>query len=377
MTRVAFALLFGWVTVAIGQVQSPQEAAAQLAARISSQLPRHPTVSLELQSQSSGTPANLSGFRKILDDELRKSGLPITATQPETRLRVTVSENTRGLLLVAELLTGENRTVILQPWTPPPVSETKPRLRIIRKPIWDQSEPILDILVLNSDSQLLLLSPTTLSSYRMVSGQWAPTDVAALSLARPAARDPRGRIQTTADGLRIYVPGTTCSATLQPSLRLVCAPANDPWPVNPRDTSLVARWVTDRNILESPSFQKGFYDGASGWFSAVDHRLSDRAVNSLAGTESWGSDFANVESSCVPDPTVIASGSGDHPDHDQAQVYEIAAANATPVSEPMTLPGPITALWPAEIAGQATLVVRNSKTGNYEASRLGVACTDD
>jgi hypothetical protein len=42
----------------------------------------------------------------------------------------------------------------------------------------------------------------------------------------------------------------------------------------------------------------------------------------------------------------------------------------------MILTGPITALWPAETAGQATLVIRNSKTGNYEASRLGLACAE-
>ncbi len=77
----------------------------------------------------------------------------------------------------------------------------------------------------------------------------------------------------------------------------------------------------------------------------------------------------------MPDPTVLASGSGDNPDQDQAQAFEIASGRAAPLSEPLTLPGPITALWPAETTGQATLVVRNSKTGNYEASRLGVACT--
>jgi len=45
-------------------------------------------------------------------------------------------------------------------------------------------------------------------------------------------------------------------------------------------------------------------------------------------------------------------------------------------SEPISLPGPVTALWPAVEPAQATLVVRNSNTGNYEASRLAVACAE-
>ena len=376
MTRVAFALLSGWVTVAIGQAQSPPEAAAQLAARISSQLPRHPTVSLELQNLSSMTPADLSTFGRALEEDLRKSGLPMTATQPEVRARITISEDARGLLLVAEVLTGDNRTVIMQPWIAPPASEAKPRIRILRRPVWDQSEPMLDVLLLNSESELLVLGPTAVSGFRMADGKWMPTGVAALSVARPPARDPRGRIASTPGGFRVYLPDTTCSGTLQPMLTVACGPGNEAWPVNPRDPSFVVRWVTDRNVLESPNFQSAFYAGANGWFSTAGHRIVDRAGNTLGVSEAWGTDFANIESSCVSNPTVLASGSGDNSDRDQAQAFEIASGRTTPVSEPTALPGPITALWPAETAGQATLVVRNSKTGNYEASRLGLACAE-
>jgi len=376
MSRVAFALLFGWAMLAIGAAQSPQEIAAQLAARISSQQPRRPTVSLELQNLAAMTPADLSTFRSALDEELRKTGLQMTATQPEVRLRITISENVRGLLLVTEMISGENRTVIMQPWLAPPASEVKPRLRILRKPIWDQAEPVLDLLLLNSDSELLVLSPGAVSRYRMTDGKWMLTGAAALSLARLPARDPRGRIENAPGGFRVYLPGTTCSGALEPAIKLACAPGNEMWPVNSRDASFAARWVTDRNVLESPSFPNAFYAAVNGWFSTADHRIIDRAGSPLAAPEAWGSDFASVESSCEPNPAVLASGSGDNPDRDRAQAYEIASGHATPASEPMTLPGPITALWPAETAGQVTLVVRNSKTGNYEASRLGLACAE-
>src|SRR5215472_7663774 len=349
MTHVAFALLFSWVAVAIGEAQTPAEAAAQLVARISSQLPRHPTVSRELQNLTAMTLADLSSFRSALDEELRKAGLPMAATQPETRLRITISENAQGLLLVAEILSGENRTVVMQPWISPPTSETKPRLRILRKPVWDQPEPVLDLLLLNSDSELLVLSPADVSSYRMTDGKWAQTGAAAIPLAKPPALDARGRIEIAAGGFRVHLPGTTCNGTFQPLLRLSCIPGNDTWPVNPRDASFLARWVTDRNVLVSEGFQGPFYSAANGWFSTADHRIVDRAGNSLPAPEAWGSDFVSIESACGPNPTVLASGPGNSPERDQVRAYETAGGRATPASEPMTLPGPMTALWPAEI----------------------------
>ena len=51
-----------------------------------------------------------------------------------------------------------------------------------------------------------------------------------------------------------------------------------------------------------------------------------------------------------------------------------SGGQATAQSEPMSLAGPVLALWPADAPSEATVVVRNLKTGNYEASRLGLAC---
>jgi hypothetical protein len=72
----------------------------------------------------------------------------------------------------------------------------------------------------------------------------------------------------------------------------------------------------------------------------------------------------------------LGSAAGDAEDHDQIQAYEMVDGQAVAASDLLFLPGPVTALWPSETPGQSTLVIRNSKTGNYEASRLGVACTE-
>src|SRR5713101_297627 len=255
MSRVVFALLFWPVLPCLAEAQSMQDAAAQLAARIFSLLQRRVTVSLDFQNLTPLPPPELSSFRSGLERELRKAGLAVATTQPEVKLRVTISENTRGLLFVAEVLTGDVRQVVMMPWTAPAPVDQKSQLQLSRELIWDQPEPILDFLVLDYASQLLVLTTSKISIYRFAEGKWIPSSQAALALAKPLARDPRGRIQNTADTFRIYVPGTTCLGVLQPAIKLTCSAANETWLASPRDPELAVHWVTDRNFLESDGFR--------------------------------------------------------------------------------------------------------------------------
>src|SRR5216684_3653784 len=375
MSRVVFGLLFLPVLSCLAEAQSMQDAAVQLAARISSLLQRRATVSLDFQNLTPLPPPESSSFRSGLERELRKAGLAVAATQPDVKLRVTISENARGLLFVAEVLTGDARQVVMMPWTAPAPVDDKRQLQLSRKLIWEQTEPILDFLMLDSGSQLLLLTTSKISINRLAEGKWIPSTQAALALAKPLTRDPRGRIQSTADTFRIYVPGTTCLGVLQPAIKLTCSSANETWLAGSRDPDLAVRWVTDRNFLESDGFRGNFFTAGSGLFAGTDGRSHDRTGDVVAGTSAWGSDVVGIENPCGPSPLMLASKSGDGVEHDQIQVYEIGRGQVTPASEPMDLPGPVTALWPSETRGQATLVIHNSKTGNYEASLLGVTCT--
>jgi hypothetical protein len=375
MSRVVFALLCSSILPCLAEAQSMPEAAAQLAARISSLLQRRSTVSLDFQNLTALPPAEWSSFRSGLEQELRKAGLAVATTQPEVRLRVTISENTRGLLFVAEVVIGDARQVVMLPWSAPAPVEEKRQLQLTRKLIWNQSEPILDFLLLDSGSQLLILTASKVSITRFIDGKWVPSSQAALALAKPLARDPRGRIQNTADTFRIYVPGTTCFGVLQPAIKLTCSATNETWLASPRDSQVAVRWVTNRNFLESDGFRDKFFTSGGGLFTGTDGRNRDRAGEVVAGAGAWGSDIAGVENLCGPSTLLVAAKGGDDLDRDQIQAYEIGKAQVTPASEPMDLPGPVTALWPSESRGQATLVIRNSKTGNYEASLLGIACT--
>ena len=355
--------------------------AAELAARTSFLLPRRSTISLETQNLTSLPAAEWLSFRSSFQKELQKSGIQTAVTPPESvavapsrsggtpsRVLITLSEDARGLLLVAEVFMGDNRQIAMLPWNLPASVPAKSRVAITRKVLWTQPGPILDILLVNPDSELVL-SADQLVSYGVDGDKWSPAATASLLLPRPVPRDPRGRLSATADGFRAYLPGATCEGSFQPQFKAVCVPGNTNW--------AEARWVTDRNWLESDSIKAPFYSTGAGFFAMADGHIQDRAGRLLAGSESWGSDIAGLADPCVPGATaaaiVIASSAS--VERDEVRVFETASGQASPISDAVPLPGPVTALWPSGSEREATLVVHNLQTGEYEASRLVLACS--
>lgn len=329
--------------------QTPDPAATQLASRVASLLPRRATVSIETRSLAQLPPPAWSNFPSRFQDELRKAGVqasgvpaaavPTTTTPPEARVRVTLAEDAHGLLLVAEVFTGDNRQVAMLPWNVPPSAQPNPPVSINKKLLWAQEDPILDVLLQDSDTEMLVLGVDSIASYRLTDGKWVAVSTATLALPRPMPRDPRGRIVATPEGFQAFLPAATCTGAWTPELKVTCAIGTVTWPGTPG-----TRWLADRNVL-----------------------LGDAASSSFEG---WGSDQAAIADPCGGQ-AIVADSPGN--EHDSVRVYQVASGQATPLSDALPLPGPVTALWPE--GNEATVVVHNLQTGEYEASRLGVACT--
>ena len=80
-----------------------------------------------------------------LEQALKNAGIAISAAaQPDTQVRVSISENLQGPLLVAEIRTGDRRQTVFQPWTAARPPAIRRRLALERKPVWEQPEPVLD-----------------------------------------------------------------------------------------------------------------------------------------------------------------------------------------------------------------------------------------
>jgi len=379
MLRVVFALWFGMAGALLSPAQPMPEAAAQMASRISSLPPHRATVSLEFQNLSSLTATEAASFRDVLEQELRRAGTEVsTATaatgQSESRLRVAISENIRGLLFVATLGADDNRQIAMLPWSAPPPAPQKLRVKLAIQTLHEQPEPILDFLLLDSGSQMLILGASKISSYKLVNGQWNLNGVVNVPLARPLPRDSRGHMTADATALHVYFAGTTCVGVASPDLKLSCVPGNESWLVNRRDPTLAVRWINDRNLLESEGAKEPFYSAAAGWFAMPGGGIENRAGDKLRNAEGWGSDIASIENPCGSGALMLSTSAGDGASNDRALAYTIADNEAIAQSDPIGLTGTEVSLWPAETPALANVVVRNSKTGNYEASRLGLAC---
>jgi hypothetical protein len=376
MLRAGFALLFGLGMLLRIQAQPLAEAAPAMARSIFSLLPRRATASLEFQALAPAAPVEWSSFRSALRDELRKSGVDLKDTgQSESRVRIVVSENPRGLLLVAEVVGNDTRQVVMVPWGRLNAVGARPGLRIQMTPITELTEPILDVWMSDSGLDLLVLTPSKVIAMHLTDGKWSLNGQASLPVSRPIPRDPRGRLEALSGSLGVYLPATTCTGQVGPRPIFSCEAVISRWSLSTFEPIQV-RWVTDRNVLETDSVGGSFYTAAMGWFASASGKVLNRE-GEVPGTHNWGSDLAAIANPCgsAESKIVIVAGAGESNQQDQVQAFSPPPEPPAAVSAPVPLPGAVTALWSAERTAQATLVIRNSTTGNYEASRLSLACT--
>jgi hypothetical protein len=110
-------------------------------------------------------------------------------------------------------------------------------------------------------------------------------------------------------------------------------------------------------------------------FSAVDGQVHMvDGITDLTARPGWGGDLTSVKTSCGAGWQILASESG-NAGGDTVRAYEFPDRDPVPVSAAMDFPGEVTALWTEAKGDSAIAVVRNRETGDYEALRLAVSCS--
>ncbi|HLJ50291.1 MAG TPA: hypothetical protein VKU01_29960 [Bryobacteraceae bacterium] len=344
-----FALLLFFA--AIGFTQTSADAIRQVAAKILAQIPPRSAVALDFENRSSTPAADADELRHGLEDALKEGGLTLSDGS-ETRLHAWISENKAGPLLIVQ----SGALTAIATWSRPPIAAKELRLTIQREIVREQNEPILDFLPV--DQSTLILEPDRV--VRIAPGQ--PDRIAPLTATTPMPRDPRGRLDRTPEGIRLSSPGTTCTVAPTPELKTTC-PSGDP-----------LHWAAGRNYFEDSELGRYYTtaDTGNGLAIAAVDGTTRLAALTITG---WGSDIAGIASICGSKHQVLATGFAAGDSQDYLQAFEITSAGAVPVSEPLILPGAVTALWPGDTPTAARLVVHNLRTGMYEASRISIACT--
>ena len=349
------------------------------------------TMAVSFQNVSQMAPDLQELAQSSIFADLRNAGVRIV--QPEAalaELTVVFSEDWQSDVWIAIIRQGPSRRLVLKkvPRTERTMTPRSPVLILRANSVWQQDEPILDFYFDNHN--LVVLEPTEVALYTEDSGQWRQRSTLAVNHGQVWPRDLRGRLYVSNGQMTVSLPGTLCSGSVSPP-SLDCHASDDPWQLE--RGQLVAFYSARRNFFNG--ILAGPNAGASviPFFSAATWPTGDQREWLFAGTDGrarlyqrdlaapaqvfsgWGSNLAVIHSGCGSGWQVVASGPNDSIHPDTLQALEIAGREPQPVSAPVDMAGPVSAIWTSgKNSETVNAVMRSPATGKYEAIVLTVSC---
>jgi hypothetical protein len=362
-------LLLG-LAVAVCCGETLDDAARNLAHKLSARLAAAEAPHVSARNLSTLGSRDFTKARAAFEHGLRrapKAALPIEVV-------FTISQNTRELLLVAELRRAGDHIVEMIPYRTEPAEHTA-KIVLDRRLLWEQENPILDAAVI--DDRLLILEPASLNLYARHGSGWEPLDSRPLNPAI-AVRDPRGRLQIAEAAVTIELPGVACRGTWTPALDVHCEQGDEDFTLSGEPVKLTA----GRNTLASAGWPLFFSYGRIAeqprpifLLAEMDGRthLYDAERRPAGVFDGWGSDFTAAESGCGAARDILVASSADRDANDSIAAFEIADRKPVQTSDPIEFAGPITALWPAPDGALA--VAHNLNSGRYAAYSIQITCS--
>jgi len=322
---------------------------------------------------------------------LRALGLSVGERGPDgNEVLVTLSENRRGLVWVAEIRTGDTRTIAMEDVPNPPPASGATSLTIEKKLVLEQERQILDLAAMGRG--LLVLDSEAVTLYQSAGGEWQRKLSVPIPIARPWPRDLRGRLLAQGDTYQAYLPGLTCNGNAGGGMSITCREGSL-WPIGagPRMLGL-AQFAPARNYFDGRVIApNGSPVTVPAFFSAAGFQVGTISVWALAGVDgqthwynapvknssAWaalGNSIVGLESDCGGRSQVLASAGGDGTATDSVSAYDVIDGTPRPTGDAVAFPGPVTALWPAADRGVAFAVSRDLRSGRYAAFRLAITC---
>jgi len=356
-------------------------------------------VALEVTNRSSISAAEVEEIHREIVALLTASGVRIwEPNQAASTIRITLSESLQNYVWVAEIRQGTSDPVILMVSAPRPDSALSPQntapLTIRATQLIAQPDRILDATVIEGNPRrMLVLATGAITPYEFRDGHWNAGQALTITHAHPFPRDLRGRIVLRKDHLfDAYLPGLVCRSTNSSPLALNCAHSDDPWPLQTEQFGVSGFFAPARNFFTGALVPGvGRQRSAPAFYSAAAVSKDRYTLWILAGVDGqlhlldginqqvetkihWGSSLAGVHASCRTGGQVLVSSTGEA-GTDSIQLFELPNREPLPVSQKLDLNGTITELWPSSDGESATVIFRNSATGNYEAMFLNLICS--
>jgi hypothetical protein len=364
--------------------QSFDGPARAMSQKIDAALKTREPVALSFTSAAAVNPPDAIAAQQALERELHGLAV-ITAPQAATTVAVTLSENLRGFVWVAEIRRGDTRDVVMEDWPKLPEVVRAGSVMIEKRRMLDEPLRILDYAPLGHG--VLVLDAESVSVYENSERKLS----IGLPISRPLPRDLRGRLFVQGDVYQAYLPGLSCNGNAASGLSITCRDEGL-WPLGPNAYGILnptRNFFDERLVLADgvsrrmPPFLAAARFAANGhdtWvFSGMDGHTHlyyyNTAFVPVASWSGWGSDIAAIESDCGSRTLLLATGTGDSTAPDSVQAFELTDSTQRAVGDPVWFPGPVTALWPASEPGMALAVSRDLKSGRYAAFRLAIACS--
>ena len=389
---LAVALSFCVSAAAVSHWDSPAEGMAHKIAAVCGP----GTATLDVQNASSLPSSELPSIRRALDAQLRAAGIQFRAQHDAANaIRVTVRENVRGWLWVAEVTQGTDTRIVMLEVPAERTSAAIPQSSLVTLNstlVVSSAEPLLDVQLLDANT-LLTLTPRSVTVYQRQPDHWQALGTQPIVTTVPVPRDPRGRLALASAGYEIFLPGVHCTSAAI-SAAPDCRESDDPWPLAPNGTTNIQPqsgfYNSGRNFFTgiiSPGLGRqlpAFFSAAPNarakdtqWvFTLLDGRAvaEDATGEQRIGgaTRTWGSDIVSVQSECGAKQQILATSTANDNAEDSLQAFEVNGRDANAVSTPLKFTGSITALWPAT-SGSAIAIIRNVQ-GGYDAYSITLAC---
>jgi hypothetical protein len=341
----------------------------------------------------------------------------VSSEQAAATVAIFLSENSASYVWVAQIRQGAGEAVVVmvsasRPPGPIAAHESVP-LSLRKISVWKQADRILDVAVLEEDggtpTQIAVLDGEKAANYRWQGGKWQLEQALEIVHQRPWPRDLRGRLVVARDhSLDAYLPGVICRSTARVPLTLSCREADDPWPLAPAALSGGGAMISSSAGSAAIPTMGAFYASTRDFFTGVltagigritavskfysaaflprDKYLlwlfagTDGRVHMVDGVRDqvaradWGSDLTGVRTACGAGWQVLATSEAES--GDSIRTYEFPDRDPVAVSSAIDFGNSaITALWTEAKGDTAIAVVKHRETGNYEAFRLAVACS--
>jgi len=358
----------------------------------------------------------IPAIRRLLEQDLKTHGVLGSGAESANAIRVTLSENARERLWVAEVVEGNETRVAMVQVEPGAAQQVEPAggLTLRKQTVLTASDAVLAML--ETPDNLVAVEPEEIVLYGHALAGWQEQKRVGIGQRHPLARDPRGVIAPSPDGegFTASLAGMVCTGSYQTAQpvgewTVHCRESDDPWTIVQTPVTqtggAIQGTATQMDLSVTPV--KAFYNAARNYFTGVvtpslgvdlppfytaaqvirsasnaplllngiDGKVQiveNGVLKPVAGARDWGSDFAALRTGCGAGTQIVVSGSG-AAETDSLRAFELPAQEAVPASAPLAMGGTVTALWTAP-GGKAVLAVVRGTGDQYEVDRVTALC---